>query len=202
MNNKSTRRMFALMSGPVWLLSIVGCSNISGIGGTAEFACKAPPGVQCDSLTGTYYNSLHHNLPSQRGADKAPNGKTASPPDRAGAITTQPRISPPNTGFEPVSIRSQGRLLRMWVKAWEDSDHDLIDQSFVYIQVDKGRWLVEHAQQATRAAYANIKPPISGSQSGSISLPAPQAASEFSTRPSILPKVVQEEDLQPSHGDR
>src|SRR5438445_7943371 len=43
-----------------------GCASMAGVGGTSEYSCKAPEGVKCDSVSGTYHNSVENNLPSQR----------------------------------------------------------------------------------------------------------------------------------------
>jgi conjugal transfer pilus assembly protein TraV len=50
-------------------------------------------------------------------------------------------------------------VLRLWVKPWEDADGDLMDQVYVYVPVDNGRWLVDHTQRQIRDAYAPIKAP-------------------------------------------
>ena len=56
-------------------------------------------------------------------------------------------------------LRSPARVLRLWVKPWEDADGDLMDQVYVYVPVDNGRWLVDHTQRQIRDAYAPIKVP-------------------------------------------
>ena len=55
--------------------------------------------------------------------------------------------------------RSSARILRLWFKPWEDADHDLYDQGYVYVQIDSGRWLVEHVHRQIREAYAPLRPP-------------------------------------------
>ena len=53
-------------------LSVTGCaSNLTGLDGDSKYACQAPEGVRCDSMSGTYHNALRGNLPSQR---RAPTG--------------------------------------------------------------------------------------------------------------------------------
>src|SRR5579862_5069352 len=47
-------------------VALVACASMAGVGGSAEFGCKAPVGVKCDSVSGTYYNALQQNLPSQQ----------------------------------------------------------------------------------------------------------------------------------------
>src|SRR6266550_7214731 len=50
---------------------VAGCASMAGVGGTSEYSCKAPEGVKCDSVSGTYYNSVENNLPSQRQGGRA-----------------------------------------------------------------------------------------------------------------------------------
>ena len=47
-------------------LALPGCMNLSGLDGSTHYACKAPDGVTCDSVSGTYANAVQNNLPSQR----------------------------------------------------------------------------------------------------------------------------------------
>jgi len=156
------------------LVAIVlgGCANMSGIGGTSEYSCKAPQGVQCDSVSGNYYNSLQNNLPSQRGGtatppqNAAPAGAAAARPAAAtqlAALTSN--VIPASTARHPpaayttMPLRSAARVLRLWVKPWEDADGDLMDQTYVYVPIDNGRWLVDHSQRRIREAYAPIRAP-------------------------------------------
>ena len=153
------------------------CSNLSGVGGSSEYGCKAPAGVQCDSISGNYANALQHNLPGQRsrldstappnaagtaGGASQPSSRKSVPPLLAS--TEDVPIPSTRTGGAAAAtapLRSQPRILRLWVKPWEDSDHDLIEQGYVYVQVDNGQWLVDHAQQAIREAYAPVRAPHS-----------------------------------------
>ncbi len=156
---------------------VSGCASMAGVGGTSEYSCKAPEGVKCDSVSGTYYNSVEYNLPSQRQGGRAtPQDETA--PTRmealagkrrvASAVYVTPALAPLATGsgvalppaaYTSTPLRSPARVLRLWVKPWEDADGDLMDQVYVYVPVDNGRWLVDHAQRQIRDAYAPIKAP-------------------------------------------
>jgi conjugal transfer pilus assembly protein TraV len=50
-------RLAALLAGTA-VLGLSGCaSNLSGIGGSPTYACKAPTGAQCTSVTGVYANA-------------------------------------------------------------------------------------------------------------------------------------------------
>ncbi len=148
-------------------LLLAGCANISGLDATSEYACQAPLGVQCESVSGTYANALRNNLPSlrpQRSPSSAPSAATppTAPPAPAAMRATSARAALAPGGVEGLAappIRSQPRLLRLWVKPWEDADRDLHDQGYVYVQVDSGRWLIDHAQRQIRDAYAPLRPP-------------------------------------------
>ena len=46
-------------------------------------------------------------------------------------------------------IRSQPRMLRVWIAPWRDEDDTLHDQSYLYMVIDPGQWQVEHNSAAT-----------------------------------------------------
>lgn len=155
------------------MLALSGCSNLSGLGGGSKYACKAPEGVACDSVSGTYANALHNNLPSQRQRQpvEAPTPSEPSPstvPHRA-PLAAAPAVATTGTvipaqGASP--LRSQARVLRLWTKAWEDVDGDLYDQGYVYVQVSNGQWLIDHVQRQIRDAYTPLRPPSKAAADG------------------------------------
>lgn len=118
---------------------LVGCaSTMTGLDGESKFSCKAPDGVTCSSLSGVYANAVANNLPALR-----KNGKSES----ADKVETKQSDI---TGRAPVSgdpIRTQPKVLRVWIAPWEDTDGDLHDQSFIYVMTDPGRWKIEHNQK-------------------------------------------------------
>jgi len=154
---------------------VSGCASMAGVGGTSEYSCKAPEGVKCDSVSGTYYNSVENNLPSQRqGGRGTPRDEAAptrmevlaggrsvasSAPPALAPLATSSGVALPPAAYTSMPLRSPARVLRLWVKPWEDADGDLMDQVYVYVPVDNGRWLVDHTQRQIRDAYAPIKVP-------------------------------------------
>jgi len=74
-------------------------------------------------------------------------------------LATSSGIALPPAAYTSMPLRSPARVLRLWVKPWEDADGDLMDQVYVYVPVDNGRWLVDHTQRQIRDAYAPIKVP-------------------------------------------
>ena len=154
---------------------VAGCSSITGLEGSSQYACKAPEGVKCDSVSGNYYNALQNNLPAQRKptgtqSPAEPSELPGAPPvrnsNRTGA-STMPTATATATGaagsadgsaYLAAPLRAGPRVLRLWIKPWEDADRDLNGESLVYVQVDNGRWLVDHVQRQAREPYAPVRP--------------------------------------------
>lgn len=135
---------------------LAACGDLSGLGGTNHYACKAPDGVQCQAVSGTYANALQGNLPGQRSAQQAPAAALvapAAPPVLASA--TAPGGAPP----AGQALRSPERVLRLWIKPWKDRDNDLFDESLVYLKIESGRWLVQAAQERVSAGYRPVRAP-------------------------------------------
>ena len=51
-------------------LLLAGCSTFSGLDASSDFACKARPGVSCQSISGVHQNASAGNLPFQRGGEE------------------------------------------------------------------------------------------------------------------------------------
>jgi conjugal transfer pilus assembly protein TraV len=159
-------------------LTLAGCaSSMSGIGGTERYACRAPEGAQCISVSGVYASSL-------RGAFAAPPPKVLTEPAAAapaatyGATPLAPVYAAASTP-SPETIRSKPRILRVWFAPWEDSDGDLHEGSTVHLLVDAGRWLIERVRPATsRRSFAVTPPAVSSSEP-----PPPKPSGE--TLPSV-----------------
>ncbi|ABM41729.1 conserved hypothetical protein [Acidovorax sp. JS42] len=148
------------------LLPLAGCMNMSGLSGSSKYACAAPEGVACDSVSGTYTNALHNNLPSQQASAFRSESREGVPQEPAASPVRQPIAAAPRSmadgdaeGTPALALRSQARVLRLWTKPWEDADGDLWDQGYVYVQVDAGRWQIDHVRQRIRDQYAPLRPP-------------------------------------------
>ncbi len=139
--------------GPAALLLSGLLAGCSGLGGGSSLTCKLPDGARCDSVSNTYSESTRGELPGQRkrnayeGAPAAPSG--TSQRGEGGQLYADPRFTQMG-----MPLRSQPRIVRVWIKPWEDSDGDLHDQTFVYLPVDEGKWMVDHKQREVREAYA------------------------------------------------
>ena len=191
----STRLLCHGPLAPCAAAMLAGCVNMSGLSGSSGYACKAPDGVTCDSMSGTYANAIHNNLPSQRSraVPAAAPDAAASAPSSARGDTLRPAVPALSP---PTPLRSSARILRLWFKPWEDADRDLYDQGYVYVQIDGGQWLVDHAQRQIRDAYAPLRPPprstsSAGEPKDGATLPANlKSATRLPTADNPLPGLV------------
>jgi conjugal transfer pilus assembly protein TraV len=209
---------------PIWLLgclllSLSGCMNLSGLGGSSDYACKAPDGVTCTSVSGTYANAVQDNLPAQVAKRRMAAKSHGEPGTNAASGSLAPAVASAKAAVPPVAqspslalpLRSSARILRLWFKPWEDADRDLYDQGYVYVQIDAGQWLIDHAQRQIRDAYAPIRPPmgvpvklVTPEQSTSPVRPAGQQrlspyTQDNSESPDIGPLLPPTDSLAPSN---
>jgi conjugal transfer pilus assembly protein TraV len=174
----------------VGALVLAGCGSFSGLDAKDSFSCKAPDGVLCESMTGIYANAQANNLPGQRVNHRGA-AEVSRTKEQGTGVLTKPIYS-------GTPIRSAPLILRVWFAPWEDSDGDLHDQSYVYLPVDTGKWLIEHNRRRIQdnyrpvraptaqagqaaAAQARIKVTPSGSQGDddSSARPTPQTSAEL-----------------------
>jgi conjugal transfer pilus assembly protein TraV len=129
---------------------VTGCVNMSGISGSTDsFSCKAPEGIPCTSVSGTYANAVQNNLPGAKKAALAAQVADASqiekPTRRVGMVPGSP-------------LRSPSRSLRVWFAPNEDTDRDFWDERYCYMVVDSGRWMVEHSRAGLAEHYRPAMP--------------------------------------------
>ena len=204
-------------------LGLSGCaSSLTGVGGTQSYACKAPIGALCTSVSGVYANALRGMAEVPRPplttpaptvlGDADPAAKVTSPFARAKPVALSRSPSParpgsqsmpkpsfplaryadsPPPGSDP-ALRSDPRVLRLWVAPWEDSDGDLHDASLVHVVVDLGRWLIERVRPVPRSRLGGITPPIA------MATPQPMPADQS---PPISPAQQPGDDPLPGPGD-
>jgi len=176
------RRLLAVVLSAVAALS--GCaSTMSGLGGERSYACKAPVGTQCTSVSGVYANSIHGPV----AASVLP--KPAKTPERAPSAPAGAFGSATAAAFSTPAtpIRSQPRVLRLWIAPWEDADGDLHEASVVHVLVDTGRWLIERVVPANRNRVDTVRPPIPSSAPASATPSTSEHASRDQTGPDRFP---------------
>ncbi len=165
------------------LAALAGCGSFSGLDASTQFACKAPDGILCESMSGIYANAVAQNLPGQRGHRDPAN----NPPV---AVAASAPAALPRALSSGAPIRSPARVLRIWIAPWEDSDGDLHDQSYVYLTVDTGRWVIEHNRRRIQDTYRPVRPPSSsGAVDGAVEPAANPGSREGALPLPVLPPV-------------
>ena len=165
-----------------------GCASaLSGVGGTEGYACKAPIGAQCTSVSGVYANanvnantSANSDLLELRTMHEAhrPQGLLATQFIPVATLETAPAASAATSPVLPSgasvaataspatqALRSPPRVLRLWISPWEDADGDLHEASFINVVIDTGRWLIERVRPAPRSRLDIATPPLAASSS-------------------------------------
>lgn len=126
------KNLFALTS-LTTLIMLSGCST------TPRYACNAPDGGKCQSVTAAYQAALG----TKAKAEKSSNGTNAT------------QAKPAVTQYIPegVAIRSMPQVMRVWLAPWEDNNGVFHDQSYNYFVADAGEWTLR--ANVERNIYAN-----------------------------------------------
>jgi conjugal transfer pilus assembly protein TraV len=171
------------------LVSVVfsGCANWTGLDATNKFACKAPDGVSCMSVSGIYYNAIGNNLPGQRHPHEGPatDGDAAAGAKAGKAATTvritpAARATPSSFPFDPAEansaewpIISPPEIMRIWFAPVRDADNDMHDQAYVYIVLNKGDWQMDYVRSIVQRANAPLRAPRSAKGADAVAPAAP-----------------------------
>lgn len=133
------------------ILSLAGCSSFSGFDAKSKFSCKAPDGVLCESMSGIYSTAMQNNLPGQQisHGEKPTKKHAANNKNSSGAMST--------AVYSGMPIRTEPKILRLWFAPWEDEEGDLHDQSYVYLSIGSGKWVIEHNQARIKENYRPIR---------------------------------------------
>jgi conjugal transfer pilus assembly protein TraV len=195
---QSSGSLLAMAIGAGSLL-LGGCTTLSGVGGEPRYACQAPTGAQCNSVSGIYANTGRHSaLPHMRPrlipGESAMPDQTVSPPQRvatasaAGLAGSTTASGSSTSTVASEALRSPPRLLRLWVAPWEDSDGDLHEASTVHMIADFGRWQIERVKPvATREVFAMPPAPSIAAQPGTPASSALHAPNTLAPLPPAEP---------------
>lgn len=136
---------------PFICLILVGCA---GLDSERNFKCKAPEGIGCSSLYGTYMNAVQNNLPGQPAKETTDNKNEKEKDEKE----KEQRIVgiAPSTGMP---VLSEPVVLRIWMAPWEDNRGVLHDQSYMYVIADTGHWQIEHNRKRIVEKYRLLSPP-------------------------------------------
>lgn len=200
----NTSRLKLLSSLLMMTAVLSGCANMSGVGGSSEFHCAAPGGIPCRSVSGVD-QAIRAGQVSLSPQPAAPAAPRANDPGLQGSRmddTVPSRASLPR--YLPVSgaavddepglgaIRSEPTVIRIWIAPYEDGDGDLHEASRVYLQIDNGRWLIQHNQERIRREFA----PKNVRQVAAAAAPQTRTAASGTGTPAMT-TVGQRDDVTP-----
>lgn len=178
--------------------ALLGCTGLSG---SSKFACKAPDGVACNSMSGTYHNSVANNLPGQQTSPE--HGDTLKATAVSGATqASSPNDAVRNAPLSGVPLRTAPQVLRVWVAPYVDTDGDLRDQAYLYVTLNEGRWQIQHTQRQAAEKYKPVRqaelknptapPPDTPSDASSNNI-APQNPQGWGAQKPVLPQILQKQ---------
>lgn len=154
------------------LVPLAGCADMSGLNAETKFACAAPEGSSCVSVSGVYANLNAGHTP---GAGRLAPGT----PGRGPAGTQDQRLMSPTAVAAPYSgppERTPERTLRVWVAPFEDERGTLYDQKYFYVVVSGGQWLIEKNRDTLLRNRFRQVYPLQGTPSPAVPEAAPGAA--------------------------
>lgn len=134
-------------------LALLGGCSITGF--SNSFDCNVKSDGICASLSTAYEKSNRRELPSQRAATAAQSAAAPAPAALAPGQISPAQMQAPSSG---APLRIQPTILRVWVAPWEDDLGALRDQSYAYLTIDPGRWVVETNRAAIRNQYRAVYP--------------------------------------------
>jgi conjugal transfer pilus assembly protein TraV len=146
------------------LPALSACANMAGLDGKSEFACRAPDGVVCTSVSGVYANTVAGTLPAQKagGTSKGAGSESTTDADpKRQADPPRPYAATPPASAAPAAgtpLLSPPRVLRLWLAPWVDEDGDLHDQAYLFVMWHRGAWQLGHTEAGIRRQFATIAP--------------------------------------------
>ena len=144
------------------LPTLSACVNLAGLEGKSEFACKAPDGVVCTSVSGVYANALAGVLPAQQSQGQDQDQAKST---RTEAVAGEPRpygatVSVTSTPAPGTPLLSPPKVLRLWLAPRVDEDGDLHDASYLYVMWHRGEWQIEHTRRQIQRQFTPVSAPI------------------------------------------
>jgi conjugal transfer pilus assembly protein TraV len=129
--------------------------NMSGLDASSNYSCPAPPGVVCKPMS-EVYRSRTPSLSEQPAALAAKAEVKAKETSEDIQILNSTLPAAPFVIGDYRPLRSQPKILRIWVGPFQDSDGDLHEEHRMYLQVDSGHWMIAHHEEEIRNAFAPL----------------------------------------------
>ena len=178
-------RMISRLAVPLLLLPVLsGCAgSMSGLSGSDQLSCPVSQGVTCKPMTEVYED---YGKPASRAAAARTTESVSAEATSAEGIVSLPSRGvvyvPPGAESGPMPLRTRPNVMRVWVAPWVDADGDLHEGAWIAMQLDDGRWNIDHVRAEIRDTYgASLVPP-----------PVNQAAKPAAAKPTSVAKDVAE----------
>ncbi len=108
--------------------------TLGGCASGPKYACGVPSGIGCKPVRAVYQASLAGVPANTADTDQ----KVDAPPAPKGTA----KATPADSAGPGDPLLSRPRHLRVWIARWEDADGDLVDESNVYLRLDRGSWVI------------------------------------------------------------
>jgi conjugal transfer pilus assembly protein TraV len=122
------------------LIVIIGAAQgCSWIGlGQGNFSCPGGiEGVRCMSARQVYQATESSDYVKVASEDDKKGESTSTTPLITGQRTSQ--VAVPSIK-QPIPIRTQAKVMRIWMAPWEDDDGDLHADGYLYTEIENRRW--------------------------------------------------------------
>jgi len=117
---------------------------------TPKYACGVPDGIGCKPLSEVHRMAQDGSLKSQA----VPDNRDTSEQDQdeedfnnTGGEQTPSVPSRRSTGLATVKpgtpLFIPPRTMRVWIAPWPDEDGTLHDETYLYLRLDNGHWVME-----------------------------------------------------------
>jgi conjugal transfer pilus assembly protein TraV len=107
----------------------IGQGNYSCPGGIDGVRCMSARQVYQATESSDYVKTISED--DKKGAGKSTSMSSVQP---NGSQVVVPRIE------QPVPIRTQAKVMRIWMASWEDDDGDLHADGYLYTEIESRRW--------------------------------------------------------------
>ena len=138
--------------GALLVTVLSGCaSTLTGYESESKLKCAVSEGVACTPVSKVYAMAQAGTLPSQLARSQAQPSELTHNSKGPTVGSMRPFMGSPLSSGMP--LRSEARVLRIWIAPWQDDTGSLRDQQYVYVTLDRGRWMIEHNQAAIIDQY-------------------------------------------------
>lgn len=138
--------------------SLVGCATP---GASSRRACGVPDGAPCMSVPEVYRATEHADRVTKQSEARAnytrPPTTTLMIEGESLVLADQPQgVSfPVETPPDTVPLRTQARVMRIWVAPWTDAGGDLHMGGHLYTEIEPRKWAVGNTAPT---AFSSIQP--------------------------------------------